>query len=285
MRKSITLILLLIAFIPAFGQKARNVVRKVGVGELIYTPAKENKNSAGNVIKDIASALLAGQTSHQEPQYAEAVRASVVNGLSRVRLLSPFDGQFQTEELESNIPVLYADGTINNISTIKKTETSGKNVNTYYRGLVSVTVNLKDAHDGTVVNSNTFNITDSDLSWIGSTEKAMSNALEYLSSKIAKYYNSVFPLYASIVEGGDVKKDKQKEVYIDLGESDGASKGLQFDVYQLKTVSGKEAKTMIGRLKIEEVEGDEISLCKVTKGGDRIKAALEEGQTLLITSR
>lgn len=285
MRNTITAILILAAFLPAFGQKDRNVVRKVGVGELIYTPAQEKKNSAGNVIKDIASVLLAGQTSHQEPQYAEAVRASVVNGLSRVRLLSPFDGQFQAAELESDMPALYADGTINNISTIKKTETSGKNVNTYYRGLVSVTVNLKDARDGTVVNSHTFNITDSDLSWIGSTEKAMSNALEYLSSKIEKYYNSAFPLYASIVEGGNVKKDKQKEVYIDLGEPDGVYKGMQFDVFVVKTIAGKEAKTMIGRLKIEEVEGDEISLCKVTKGGDRIKPALEEGQTLLITSR
>ena len=42
---------------------------------------------------------------------------------------------------------------------------------------------------------------------------------------------------------------------------------------------------MIGRLKIEEVEGDEISLCKVTKGADKIKTALDEDQTLLITSR
>ena len=59
MRNTITAILILAAFLPAFGQKDRNVVRKVGVGELIYTPAQEKKNSAGNVIKDIASVLLA----------------------------------------------------------------------------------------------------------------------------------------------------------------------------------------------------------------------------------
>ena len=62
-------------------------------------------------------------------------------------------------------------------------------------------------------------------------------------------------------------------------------KGLQFDVFLVKTIAGKEAKTMIGRLKIEEVEGDEISLCKVIKGADKIKTALDEDQTLLITSR
>lgn len=102
---------------------------------------------------------------------------------------------------------------------------------------------------------------------------------------MSSYYNKVFPLYASIVEAGEVKKDKQKEVYIDLGAADGVYKGLQFDVFLIKTIAGKEAKTEIGRLKIEEVEGDDISLCKVKKGGDKIKSALDEGLTLLITSK
>ena len=62
-------------------------------------------------------------------------------------------------------------------------------------------------------------------------------------------------------------------------------KGQQFDVFLVKTIAGKEAKTIIGRLKIEEVEGDEISLCKVTKGADMIKTALDENHVLLITSR
>lgn len=51
------------------------------------------------------------------------------------------------------------------------------------------------------------------------------------------------------------------------------------------TIAGKEARTIIGRLKIEEVDGDEISLCKVTKGSDKIKTALDEGQTLMVVSR
>lgn len=102
---------------------------------------------------------------------------------------------------------------------------------------------------------------------------------------MADYYNAIFPLHASIIEAGEVKKDKQKEVFIDLGAANGAYKGVQFDVFLVKTVAGKEARTMIGRLKIEEVQGDEISLCKVTKGSDKIKNALDQGQTLMITSR
>lgn len=182
------------------------------------------------------------------------------------------------------------DGTIANISTVAKTETSkdskgNKTTNTYYQGIINVTVNLKDAYDGALINSQTFSIYDSDLYWMASGEKAINNALERLTSKVANFYNKMFPLHASIVEKGEVKKDKQKQVYIDLGADDGVYKGQQFDVFLVKTIAGKEAKTLIGRIKIEEVEGDEISLCKVSKGADKIKTALDEDQTLLITSR
>lgn len=285
---------LLIAFLslvtfPVYGQRNKNVVYKIGVGELNYTHP-ENPNTAGKIIKNVAEALLTGQNSTPQPQYADAVRASIINGLSKVILFRPFDGVFSDDELSPAIPALYADGSIANISTVTKTETTTdkngkKSTTNYYRALISVTVNLKNPYDGVVVNSHTFNLSESDLSWLGSNEKAISNALEYLSSKVSSYYNKVFPLYASIVEAGEAKKDKQKEVYIDLGAADGVYKGLQFDVFLVKTIAGKEAKTEIGRLKIEEVEGDDISLCKVKKGGDKIKNALDEGLTLLITSK
>ncbi|MBR4643993.1 MAG: hypothetical protein IKO73_02375, partial [Bacteroidaceae bacterium] len=85
-------------------------------------------------------------------------------------------------------------------------------------------------------------------------------------------------------EGSTTKKDKQKEVYIDLGSSEGAFTGLHMGVFVLKTVAGKEAKAQIGKLKIEAVEGDEISLCKVQSGGKDIKAAIEAGEKLKVIS-
>lgn len=284
--KYIVLSLALLCAAPLFAQKDKNAIINVGVGELIYTPPSEG-NKAVDVLAGVAESLLAGQTTKQQPQYAEAVRASVVNGLSKVLLFRPSDG---VQPAAPDGKALIADGTIANISVVSKTETTKdskgvKHANTTYRSNVSVTVNLKDPADGSVVNSHTFTIADSDLYWMSSGEKAVTNALERLTARVAEYYNKMFPLHASIIEKGESKKDKQKEVYIDLGQQDGVYKGMQFDVFVAKTIAGKEAKTQIGRLKIEEVEGDEISLCKVTKGGDKIKAALDEGQTLLITTR
>lgn len=281
--------LFLFSFLSATAQKERNTIYRIGVGELIYTPPTEGSKTT-SVLKDVAEVLLSGQTTKQQPQYAEAVRASLMNGLSKVILFRPSDGIVSQSDLSDGTPSFFVDGTIANISIVSRSETKkdgkgNKYTDTSYRSNVSVTVNLKDPADGSVIDSRTFTISDSDLYWMTSGEKAMTNALERLTSKVSDYYNRMFPLYASIIEKGESKKNKQKDVYIDLGAADGAYKGQQFDVLTVKTIAGKEARTVIGRLKIEDVEGDEISLCKVTKGSDKIKAALDEEQTLLVVSR
>lgn len=287
--KLLIISLTLLSFMTATAQKERNTIYRIGVGELIYTPPTEGSKTA-SVLKDVADVLLSGQTTKQQPQYAEAVRASLMNGLSKVILFRPSDGFVLQTDLSDSTPSFFIDGTIANISIVSKSETTkdgkgNKHTDTSYRSNVTVTVNLKDPSDGSVVDSRTFTISDSDLYWMTSGEKAMTNALEHLTSKVADYYNRMFPLYASIIEKGESKKNKQKDVYIDLGAGDGAYKGQQFDVFTVRTIAGKEARTIIGRLKIEEIEGDEISLCKVTKGSDKIKTALDEGQNLLVVSR
>lgn len=287
--KILIISLALFSFLTATAQKERNTIYRIGVGELIYTPPTEGCKTT-SVLKDVAEVLLSGQTTKQQPQYAEAVRACLMNGLSKVNLFHPSDGFVSQTDLSDGIPSFFVDGTIANISIVSRSETKkdskgNKHTDTSYRSNVSVTVNLKNPADGSVVDSRTFTISDSDLYWMTSGEKAMTNALERLTSKVADYYNRMFPLYASIIEKGESKKNKQKDVYIDLGAGDGAYKGQQFDVLTVKTIAGKEARTVIGRLKIEEVEGDEISLCKVTKGSDKIKTALDEGENLMVVSR
>lgn len=281
--------LALVSCLTGAAQKELNTVYRVGVGELIYTPPTEGSKTA-SLIKDVAEVLLSGQTTKQQPQYAEAVRASLMNGLSKVILFRPSDGMVLQSDLSDGTPSFFVDGTIANISIVSRSETKkdskgNSHTDTSYRSNLSVTVNLKNPSDGSVIDSRTFTLSDSDLYWMASGEKAMTNALERLTSKVADYYNRKFPLHASIIEKGESKKNKQKDVYIDLGADDGAYKGQQFDVLTVKTIAGKEARTVIGRLKIEEVEGDEISLCKVTKGSDKIKAALDDGENLMVISR
>lgn len=286
MRKSVLLVIvmLLSVFSSAYGQAEKNVVRRVYVEGFTYTPKKEKKN-VGNVLGSIATTALTGKNTTQQTQYADAVRAAIVSGLSKVRLFNIVEDDFAVGSVEE---VFYVDGVISNISTTSKTEPNsekGKPDNQYYKSLVSVMVNLKDSHTGEVVDSHTFSISGGDGSWVSSAETAIDNSLKQLTAKVASHYNGKFPLSGSIIEAGESKKDKQKSVYIDLGTTIGVYKGQQFSVYTVKTIAGKEAKVEIGRIKIETVLGDELSNCKVTKGDKDLKSALDSGETLVVVSR
>ena len=144
-----------------------------------------------------------------------------------------------------------------------------------------MTVIVNDATNDFVINSQTFNVSDYDLSWVETTEGAINNALSVLSGQITRFYNRFFPLNAFIIERGNEKKDKQQEVYIDLGGQHGAYSGMHLTVYSVKTIAGRYARKELGKLKIKDVMGDDISLCKVTSGGKNIKAALDEEQTVV----
>jgi hypothetical protein len=59
---------------------------------------------------------------------------------------------------------------------------------------------------------------------------------------------------------------------------------MHFNVYSIKKIAGREARKELGRIRISEVSGDDISLCKVQRGGKDINAAIEAGETVIVVS-
>ena len=49
-----------------------------------------------------------------------------------------------------------------------------------------------------------------------------------------------------------------------------------------KQVAGKTLYSEIGRVKVEEVQGDDMSLCKVTKGGVEIQKADQDKKKMVV---
>lgn len=266
----------------ALAQDERNAHRRIAIGEFIYTP-KEAKPTVGSVLGEVATTLLSGQSTTQQPGYAEAVCSSIISGLNHVVRLDVVDRKYSEPGDD-----YFVEGVISNISTTTRIEPNPdkeKPDNTYYQAIIGVTVNFKDAKTGTVFDSHNFKISDTNYGWMSSAAKSVEYALGKLEEKVAAYYNLMFPLKASIIEAGEAKKDKQKTVYIDLGNSNQVYKGMQFKVYEVREIAGKQAEIELGRLKVEQVMGDELSLCVVKKGHKEIKSALEQGITLLVTSR
>ncbi len=283
----LAIILLALSFIlPVYGQEDKNVVYKVAIGEFGYTPRQHGKSSVGDVLIAVADVMSSGNThSTQLPQYAGAVRASIVSGISCSWRLNATEDGLSQDEIESDAPVLFADGYINNISSTTKTDkTSDGKTHKYYRCLISVTVNLKNPRTGEVVDTHTFKVSEDDCSWLASVEKAMDDARSTLNRKVCNYYGHKYPWTGSIVEGASTKKDKQKEVYVSLGSAHRMYKDAKLIVYAVRTVAGRESRSEIGTLKVEEVQGEDLSLCKVTHGGDKIKQAIDAGEVLKVTT-
>ena len=259
-----------------------NMPLNVSVMELDYMMKEGPKSELGTVVGAVLD-VLADQTTSEEPGYSDALRASVIMALSNVRRFTVTDGLQVAPNDETNIIV---DGTINYISItreLKMASNKRDRVPQFY-AQIGLTLNVKDAVTGTVINSQVFEVNKSGWSWVNSNDTAIKKALESLRKKIGKYYDTAYPYTAHILERGVEKKDKQKELYIDLGAIHGLQEGTHFDVYIIGSIGGKETRKQIGRLKVKSIEGDEVSLCKVSSGGKDIKAAIDAGQNLLIIS-
>ncbi len=262
--------------------QSENAIQNVSVTELTYMVKEAPKSDVGTVVSAVLD-VLADQTTTEEPGYADALRASVIMALGNVRRFVVSDGLQVSPNDGTNI---IADGTINYISITRelKAAPSKKDKVPQFYAQISLTLNLKDAATGTVLNSQVFEVNKTGWSWFNSTDTAIKNALESLRKKVEKYYNTAYPYTAQILERGVEKKDKQKELYIDLGTAHGLREGTHFDVYVIGSIGGKETRKQIGRLRVKSIEGDEVSLCKVASGGKDIKAAIDAGQQLLIVS-
>ena len=268
-------------------QEDRNRTYRITLGNVQYAHHDE-KMSAGEAVGKVLSGVLTGKTEVQATKYEEDVKNAIIKGLSSAHRYRYNDGLLQLDDIveEGN---LVADAIITNIQAKSDSRTwKDKNdktqVTTSYKGIVEAMLTLKDAKTGEIVANPTFSGSGMGSSSFSDSDKAIRDAISRLSNRITQWLNKHSPLRANIIEGAAAKKDKQKEVYIDLGSSEGAYEGLHMGVYIVKTVAGREAKTQIGKLKIEAVEGDDISRCKVQSGGKEIKAAIDAGEQLQVRS-
>lgn len=92
--------------------------------------------------------------------------------------------------------------------------------------------------------------------------------------------NEAFKLNGTIIEINESKGDEAKQVYISLGSNHGVTPKGSFKVFVLRTVAGRASRKEIGELKVNAIEGEDLTLCDVKKGGKEIKEAMEAKQTI-----
>jgi hypothetical protein len=244
--------------------------------------------SAGDAVGAVLTGVLTGQTSVEATKYEDDVKGAIIKGLSGAHRFHYNDGLIHVSDVveEGNIAVNALITNINASSSSRtwKDKEDKVHVDTYYRGEVEAVLTLKDIKTGEVIANPTVSGRGSGTSMFSTSDQAVKHAIGMLSGSITRWLNNYKPITANFVEAGAAKKDKQKEVFIDYGSREGAYKGMHMGIYHLYTIKGKPGKSMLGKLKIEEVAGEDLSRCKVTSGGKDVKEAIDDGQTLVVMS-
>lgn len=295
MRNATILFLFVMAVLNLSAQSERNVFFKCAQGEMAYMEPTDKPESKAKSTAKVIGALvegMAGQATEREnhPEFADAVRQTIAASVNETRRISVIDGYFTDDELDAHMPALLLDGTLSSITTTRRvrnvTDDKGKKfTETEFTAGVIATINLKDVYTGEILKTISINSSSYSASWFATAEKALGHVLDNMRAQITRELDLSFPLYANIIEGASEKKDKQSEVYIDLGSNDGLDVGLFFCVYSVQTIAGREAKKEIARLRVTKIMGEDITLCKVTRGGKDLKAALDSGQQISVVSQ
>ena len=270
-------------------QNQRNGKVTVVMREFNYTPtAQQQHKQSRPFLETIAQAALQGLNeglNGKQPQTNVAkydvLRAAVVKGMADAHRVSAIDAETAGTTVHGDYAV---DATVSSLVIKDKvTKVDGRN-KTSYKAVIDMVMHVKNGKTGKIVKSPVIKVAELDVVWADTKEKALQFMLKELNYEVTKFFNNWFPISGNVLEGASAKGDKQKEVYIDLGSASGAEKGLHLDIYSVKNVAGQQARLKIGRLKIESIAGDNISLCKITNGAKEVKSALDSKVQLVVAS-
>ena len=282
--------MMLVAWLMAIAAWAQdnglNPVYKIQIGDITYEKGEASKKvTVGKVLGVVADAVEGRVTDIHNEEYIPLAANSVMEGLTHVRRLQTIDAE-EAEDVKYLVTATLTDiAATRKLKTYDRKDSKGREyteTKTYYGAVVTVALNFKNLQTGGITTS-TISGRCSEYSLARSADEAIRAALGALAANIYEYYNEADPIRANIIERGTEKKDKTKEVYIDVG-SRFIGEDVHFDVFIVGQVAGRETRKQIGRVRVRETLGDDISLCKVQKGGKDIKAAFDRGDAIVAIS-
>jgi hypothetical protein len=263
-----------------------NPIYKVQLGDITYQKNEVKKKvTVGKVLSVMADVVEGRVTDINNEEYIPLARNRVMEGLTHVRRLQVVDDSEATDARYQVTAVLTDISATRKVKSYDRKDSKGREyteMKTYYGAIASVAINFTNLQTGEVTTS-TLSGRCSEYSLAKSADEAIRTALYELADNIYEYYNECYPIRANIIERGTEKKDKTKELYIDVG-SRFIGEDTHFNVYVVGQVAGRETRKQIGRIRVRETLGEDISLCKVQKGGKDIKVAFDNGDAIVAIS-
>ncbi len=168
---------------------------------------------------------------------------------------------------------------------------NSKNELTGYESTITFTLKVIDPSNGTTIVTKNFTLPKNSFVDIanfntsGNTpDEAVQNRAKTAAKEMKKFVEEAFPTEGKVIELDEVKGNEAKSFYVNLGEANGMAKGAKFEVRVKRMIGGKVSQKLIGEAEVTDVEGDDLSKCKVKKGGKEIYEAFNAGQDVIVKS-
>ena len=246
--------------------------------------------------------------------WVELVRGAVLEGIHNTNRTNLIDAVTEASRYEEELRRLKENLSADDLDTTEALQTKGANVlisgdvtaltvpgkqleggSMSYDATVTFTLRVVNALDGTMLGTKTFtlpkNLIGLSLTSLKTVSHTEDEAVQAIKGDITKamkdFVDESFPV-TGVLEDIETFSKNNKEVdtfYIGIGSEDGVIKGQKLDVKLLQKIGKKTASKTIGEVEIAEIAGDDISLCKVKKGGAEIKAAHDLGQTIVVSTK
>ncbi|MCM1066106.1 MAG: CsgG/HfaB family protein [Muribaculaceae bacterium] len=170
-------------------------------------------------------------------------------------------------------------------SFVIKKHTS-KDGSIYYDAAVTYTLKAINPSDGKLIASKTISAGNEmfNLQTSPTADEAAMKTCKSAKRGVKGFIEEAFPVLGKVLEVGEVKKDEVKTMYISVGSDAGVVKGNKFNICVERKIAGRTSQSIIGECEVETVEGGDISLAKVKKGGKEVKAAIDGGQDVVLKS-
>lgn len=176
---------------------------------------------------------------------------------------------------------LLVSGTITNIDATREKTSDGK---IYYSGVVSFSLNIVDLETGNNISARNIDYSGLNAKTGKTREEAITNTMDYIPLSMTKFINDNFKLETKIIEIAEQKKGKASLVYINAGSSVGITKTQTFKMFVESEVAGVKRTKDIGRLTVESIEGDELTLCKVQKTEEDLIGLFNSGTEIIVVT-
>lgn len=243
----------------------------VYIGDITYEPL-----TTGQKVSNVLTGLLSSELSIEDEPMVEGAKEALRGCLRDVNRFVVKTGEVTPDDrgqaLIFSAKIIFCNFTEKLNNNIPDQEA---------RILAYIT--LTSAADHTVV----FNQQVTGYTWL-SIFHTMAKTREYTQNNLwvdaAAAMRRAYPLRGHMLEKGFLKGKKQKlqEFYIDLGSDHRIFTGSDVDVYIVRRIAGRIARQHIGSAKVVDVQGQDISLCKVRKNGEQIKQAFDRGAEIAV---